>query len=104
MSWVALILAGCFEVVGVMGMAMINKKLSIYSIITLVGGFTLSFILLSLAMREISMGTAYAIWTGIGTVGSALVGMVFFGESKNKIRLFFIFLIIASVVGLKLIN
>ncbi len=104
MSWVALILAGCFEVVGVMGMAMINKKLSIYSIITLVGGFTLSFILLSLAMREISMGTAYAIWTGIGTVGSALVGMVFFGESKNKIRVFFIFLIIASVVGLKLIN
>lgn len=104
MSWFALILAGCFEVVGVMGITMINKKLSIYSIITLLGGFTISFILLSLAMREISMGTAYAIWTGIGTIGSALIGMVFFGESKNKIRLFFIFLIIASVVGLKLIE
>lgn len=104
MSWITLILAGCFEVVGVTGMAMVNKKFSIYSFITLVGGFSLSFILLSLAMREISMGTAYAIWTGIGAVGSTLVGMIFFGESKNKIRIFLIFLIIASVVGLKLIN
>ncbi|MEF2966261.1 multidrug efflux SMR transporter [Paenibacillus sp. M1] len=103
MSWIALILAGCFEVVGVAGISMVNKKPSVRALITLVGGFLLSFVLLSFAMREISMGTAYAIWTGIGTVGGALIGMIFYGESRNITRLFFIFLIIASVIGLKLI-
>lgn len=50
------------------------------------------------------MGTAYAIWTGIGTVGGALIGMLFYGESKNKTRLLFILLVVVSVVGLKLVD
>lgn len=104
MSWIALILAGCFEVVGVMGITMVNKERSIRSFAILIGGFIISFLLLSLAMRAISMGTAYAIWTGIGTVGGAIVGMVFYGESKNKLRLFFMLLVVASVAGLKLVD
>ncbi len=104
MSWIVLILAGCFEVVGVMGITMVNQNRSVRSFAVLIGGFVTSFVLLSLAMKEISMGTAYAIWTGIGTVGAALVGMFIYGESKSKIRLFFIFLVVASVIGLKLID
>jgi paired small multidrug resistance pump len=103
MSWFFLILAGCFEVVGVIGITKINKSPSIRSYILLVLGFGLSFIFLSFAMKDIEMSTAYAVWTGIGTVGSALVGILLYGESKDKLRLTFIALIIFSVVGLKLV-
>ena len=104
MSWMALIVAGCFEVVGVMGITMVNRDRSMPSFATLAGGFIVSFLLLSVAMKEISMGTAYAVWTGIGTVGGALVGMFFYGESKSRIRVLFISLIVVSVMGLKLID
>ncbi|WP_059049861.1 DMT family transporter [Paenibacillus senegalimassiliensis] len=104
MSWVALIFAGCFEVVGVMGITLVNRKPSVRSFLTMAGGFALSFVLLAFAMKDISMGTAYAIWTGIGTVGGALLGMILYGESKSLLRLFFIGLILASVIGLKLID
>ncbi|GED67839.1 multidrug resistance protein YkkD [Brevibacillus reuszeri] len=103
MTWVSLIVAGLFEVVGVMGITQVNRKVSVRSLCVLIGGFTLSFILLSYAMTEIAMGTAYAVWTGIGTVGSALVGMLFYGEPKDKLRILCIALVIISVAGLKLI-
>ncbi|WP_312114873.1 DMT family transporter [Brevibacillus reuszeri] len=103
MTWVSLIVAGLFEVVGVMGITQVNRKVSVRSLSVLIGGFTLSFILLSYAMTEIAMGTAYAVWTGIGTVGSALVGMLFYGEPKDKLRILCIALVIISVAGLKLI-
>ncbi len=64
----------------------------------------LSFSLLSLAMQEITMATAYAIWTGIGAGGGVLIGILFFKESKNLKKLLFITLIIASVIGLKAIG
>lgn len=104
MTWVSLILAGCFEVVGVMGITQVNQKPSVRSYLVLFIGFTLSFILLSIAMKEIAMGTAYAVWTGIGTVGSAVVGMLYYGEPKHKLRILCIALVIASVAGLKLIG
>jgi paired small multidrug resistance pump len=103
-GWIYLVLGGCFEVVGVMGVNQINRKRSWRSIFLLVGGFGLSFLLLAMAMRTISMGTAYAVWTGIGTVGSALVGMFIYGESKEWSRIFFIGLVLAAAVGLKLIS
>lgn len=103
MSWLFIVLAGLFEVVGVMGIARLNKKTSFVNIVILAGGFAASFLLLSLAMKDMAMGTAYAVWTGIGTVGSALVGILFYKESKSMLRLFFILLILASVIGLKLI-
>ncbi|MFS0556215.1 DMT family transporter [Brevibacillus sp. 179-C9.3 HS] len=103
MTWVSLIFAGLFEVIGVMGITQVNRTPSFRSWAVLVGGFSISFFLLSFAMREIPMGTAYAVWTGIGTVGSALVGMLFYGEAKDKLRIFCIALVIIAVAGLKLI-
>ncbi|MRX72042.1 QacE family quaternary ammonium compound efflux SMR transporter [Bacillus lacus] len=104
MEWIYLILAGFFEIVGVAGINRLNQKRNLFSFLYMAGGFTVSFILLSIAMQDISMGTAYAVWTGIGTAGSALMGIFFFQESSNWKRLLFISMIICSTVGLKLIS
>ncbi|GAA3406461.1 multidrug efflux SMR transporter [Paenibacillus hodogayensis] len=104
MDWLALVLAGCFEIVGVSGINLINKsKSSMRGYITLAVGFILSLSCLSYAMSTISMGTAYAIWTGIGTVGSTLLGMFVYGESKEWRRILFIAMVLCAAVGLKLI-
>ncbi|UQZ87682.1 Multidrug resistance protein YkkD [Paenibacillus konkukensis] len=104
MAWIALILAGLCEIVGVSGISKVNRKKSLSSYVTLVGGFLLSLFFLSVAMKSISMGTAYAVWTGIGTVGSALLGMLLYGESKEWRRLLFIAMVLVAAVGLKLIS
>lgn len=104
MSWLFVILAGLFEVVGVAGIAQYNKKASLLNALILGGGFLISFLLLSLGMKDMPMGTAYAVWTGIGTVGSALIGILFFRESKSFLRIFFIVLVLGAVIGLKLIS
>lgn len=104
MGWVYLVLAGTFEVVGVTGINRVNREKSFTSFAILIGGFVLSFFFLSQAMKSISMGTAYAVWTGIGTVGSALVGMFLYGESKDRRRILFIAMVLTAAVGLKLIS
>lgn len=101
MSWVYLLLAGCMEIVGVITMKKYTLSGRNIFLLAILVQFMLSFALLSLAMQEIAMATAYAIWTGIGAGGGVLVGVVFFKESKNIKKLFFITLIIASVIGLK---
>lgn len=102
MSWVYLILAGLFEVVGVIGMNRFAQGKKTAGIIVLILGFAASFSLLAKAMEVLPLGMSYAIWTGIGTVGGTLVGMFVYGESRDWKRIFFIALIICSVVGLKL--
>lgn len=102
MDWLALVLAGCFEVVGVSGIGKVNKSKSVSSYSILAIGFIASFLCLSYAMNTISMGTAYAVWTGIGTVGSALLGMFVYGESKEWRRILFISMVLSAAVGLKL--
>ncbi|SFD95300.1 paired small multidrug resistance pump [Lentibacillus persicus] len=104
MSWVYLIIAGVGEVFGVMGINKVNQKKSVLSFTWLIGGFLFSFLFLTLAMEDLPMGTAYAVWTGIGTAGSAVSGMVFYGESADWRRIVFISMIIAAAVGLKLIT
>ncbi|WP_300599458.1 multidrug efflux SMR transporter [Helicobacter typhlonius] len=104
MSWVYLLLAGCLEIIGVITMkkySLSGRKILLFGLLV---QFMLSFSLLSLAMQGIAMATAYTIWTGIGTAGGVLVGVWFFKESKSVKKLFFIALIIASVVGLKVIG
>ena len=104
MAWIALIVAGLFETFCV---AMMNqwsvsrnwKPLSLF-----VFGFCASLILLQYSMNSIAMGTAYAIWTGIGVVGGTIVGMTLYGESKDWKRVLFIAIILVSVVGLKVID
>ncbi|MBB6692242.1 multidrug efflux SMR transporter [Cohnella xylanilytica] len=104
MEWIILILAGLGEVVGVMGLNLWNARRNAASLALLAAGFAASFLLLSLAMRDISMGTAYAIWTGIGTVGATLVGMLVYGESRQWRRIFFLALVVGSAVGLKFVG
>jgi paired small multidrug resistance pump len=103
MAWLFVVCAGIFEMIGV---TMINKwhddgKRS--SLLLLMAGFAASFLFLSLGMETLPMGTAYAVWTGIGASGGAILGMIQYGESKDWRRLFFIALILFSAIGLKLI-
>lgn len=102
MSWVYLITAGIFEVVGVLGMNRVAQGQKKSGYIVLLLGFMMSFTLLALAMQTLPLGMSYAIWTGIGTVGGTLVGMLVYGESRDWRRMLFIAVIICSVVGLKL--
>lgn len=104
MGWIYLILAGSFEVVAVTGINKLNKNRNWQSYALMLGGFALSFFFLSQAMKTISMGTAYAVWTGIGTVGGTLVGMLLYGESKDWRRILFISMVLAAAVGLKIIS
>lgn len=104
MAWISLILAGLCEVFGV---AMINKyhlDRKWASLLLLIVGFGTSFFLLSYAMETIAMGTAYAIWTGIGASGGAIIGILLYSESKDWKRLLFITIISISVIGLKLVS
>ncbi|MFC4558702.1 DMT family transporter [Virgibacillus kekensis] len=104
MSWFFLIVAGVGEMAGVIGINMVNREKSLKSFIWFIGGFVGSFVFLTLAMNTIQMSTAYAVWTGIGTVGSAIAGMAFYGESADWRRIVFISMIIAAAVGLKLVS
>ncbi|MBJ6362686.1 DMT family transporter [Paenibacillus sp. GCM10012307] len=102
MSWLALGLAGCFEVIGVLNLKRVAMKKGRSSIILLIVSFFFSFLLLTYAMIQIPMGTAYAVWTGIGTVGAAVLGMVVYKEPKEWRRLLCIAMILAAAIGLKL--
>lgn len=102
MIWIALIFAGLLETAGVTMIHYWNTYKNWQSMTALIISFTGSFFLLSIALNKLPMGTAYAIWTGIGTVGSTLIGMLFFGESTDWKRITLILLILLSAIGLKL--
>ncbi|ANA79841.1 small multidrug resistance protein [Paenibacillus vortex V453] len=104
MAWVALIFAGLFEIGGVIGIKGVSQRKGWHYTLILALSFGISFSLLSYAMTVLPMGTAYAIWTGIGTAGGAMVGMFLFGEPKDWRRVVFISMILCSAVGLKLIS
>jgi paired small multidrug resistance pump len=104
MAWVYLILAGIFEMFGVLMINKLNKDRNAASFLLLLAGFGLSFLFLSLAMESLPMGTAYAIWTGIGASGGAILGMMFYGEPRNILRILFIAMVLGSAVGLKLVS
>jgi len=103
-AWVYLILAGICEIGWAYGLKYSEgfSKLGV-SIIT-VAVMILSFILLAQAMKHLPLGTAYAIWTGIGAAGTAILGIVFLNEPKDLIRIVCIMLIIAGVIGLKVFS
>ncbi|OUB91397.1 QacE family quaternary ammonium compound efflux SMR transporter [Bacillus thuringiensis serovar medellin] len=104
MAWISLILAGLFEMFGVAMINKLNKDQNWQSFVLLILGFGLSFIFLAYAMEKLPMGTAYAIWTGIGASGGAILGMVLYGESKDWRRLVFIGMVLGAAVGLKLVS
>lgn len=104
MAWSLLILAGLFEVAGVMGINRWTRSRTAASFLFMGGGFALSFILLSVAMQSIAMSTAYAVWTAIGTVGGTLLGMMVYGEPRGWRRILFIAMVVGAAVGLKLVG
>lgn len=102
MAWIYLVCAGLFEVAGAVGLNRWSSRRDAWGLIIICASFLFSFSLLTAAMQDISMGTAYAVWTGIGSVGATVLGMIFYGESRQVTRIFFLALVIASAVGLKM--
>lgn len=102
MAWIFLLVAGLCEMVFVVMMKLSEgfKKLK-FSLLTVLFMIA-SFFLLSLSLKTIPIGTGYAIWTGIGAVGSVVMGMILFKEKKSVLKLLFIAMIVAGVIGLKL--
>ena len=101
MAWIILIIAGLFEV----GFTTCLKLSDNFTNWKWSAGFffciSMSFFLLNKAIQTIPMGTGYAVWTGIGAAGTAIVGIIFFKEPSDFWRMFFLFLLIASILGLK---
>lgn len=103
MAWIYLILAGCFEIGWPVGLKMAQAPETRLSGIAIAIAFmSLSGLLLWLAQRQIPIGTAYAVWTGIGTVGTAILGIALFREPATALRITCIAMIVAGIVGLKL--
>lgn len=104
MAWILLIIAGLFEVAFVLSMKLSEGfSRGKFTALTVVNG-AISFYLLSLALVDIPVGTGYAVWTGIGAAGTVLAGMFFFKESRDRKKLLFLGMIIAGVIGLKLVG
>lgn len=102
MPWLQLLIAALLEIVWAVGLKYTHGfSRTVPSLIT-IGGMLGSFYFLSLAVRALPIGTAYAVWTGIGALGTAIFGMIFFHESRDLIRLASIGLILLGVVGLRL--
>ena len=104
MAWVVLTVAGLFEIGWAIGLKYSHGfSRPVPSLLTVVA-MVMSVWLLSIAMKSIPVGTAYAVWTGIGAIGVAVLGMVLFGESREVARLVCLFLIIVGILGLKLVS
>lgn len=107
MAWLILIIAGLFEVGFTTCLAKAKESTGTAYILWLVGFFismSMSMYLLYKATLTLPMGTAYAVWTGIGAAGTAIIGILFFKEPAQVARLFFLFTLIASIIGLKYVT
>ena len=102
MPWTLLFLAGLFEVGWAIGLKYTDGFTRPVPSALTVGAMIVSVGLLGLAMRHLPVGTAYAVWTGIGTVGTVILGIVLLGDSAAPLRLLCVGLIVAGIVGLKL--
>ena len=104
MNWLILVVAGLFEVGWAIGLKYTHGLTRLWPSIGTGASIVISMVLLGLALRSLPLGTAYAIWTGIGTVGTAICGIILFNEPAEAVRLACIGLIVAGIVGLKLVT
>ncbi|EAA7586718.1 quaternary ammonium compound efflux SMR transporter SugE [Salmonella enterica] len=102
MSWIILLIAGLLEVVLAVGLKYTHGFSRLTPSIITITAMVISMALLSWAMKTLPVGTAYAIWTGIGAVGAAITGILLLGESASPARLLSLGLIVAGIIGLKL--
>ncbi|KJK09865.1 MULTISPECIES: quaternary ammonium compound efflux SMR transporter SugE [Pseudomonas] len=101
MSWIILFFAGLFEVGWAVGLKYTDGFTRPLPTVLTIGAMVISLGLLGLAMKELPLGTAYAIWTGVGAVGTVIAGIILFGESMALVRLVSVALIVCGLVGLK---
>jgi len=102
MAWAYLAIAGLLEIGWALGLKYTDSFTRLVPTLITVPTMIASFLFLSLAIRQIPVGTSYAIWTGIGAVGTSIAGMILFGESAAPARLACLLLVVAGIVGLKL--
>ncbi len=104
MSWVMLVIAGFLEVGWAVGLKYTNGFTRLWPTVGTAVALVASMVLLGLAVRTLPLGTAYAVWTGIGIVGTAILGMALLGEPVTMLRVGFIGLIVCGIVGLKAVH
>lgn len=104
MAWIYLIIAGLFECGWAIGLKYTDGFTRLTPSLLTVAAMAVSFWLLSVAMKSIPIGTAYAVWTGIGAIGVAIMGMILFGESRDMLRILSLLLIVSGIIGLKLLS
>lgn len=102
MSWLILVLAGLFEIAWAIGLKYTEGFTRLWPTVGTVAAMAISVTLLGIAMRELPVGTAYAVWVGIGAVGTVILGIVLLGDAASLGRLISLALIIAGIIGLKL--
>lgn len=104
MSWIYLFFAGLFEIGWAVGLKYSDGFTRLWPSLLTMGAMAISVFLLGLALRTLPLGTGYAIWTGIGTIGTAILGIVLFAEPAAALRLACIGMIAAGIIGLKLVS
>src|SRR5262245_6962497 len=104
MAWIYLVIAGLFEVAWAIGLKYTEGFSRLLPSVITACAMVVSLVLLAQALKTIPIGTGYAVWTGIGAAGTAILGMVFLGESREALRIVCILVIVAGVVGLKLVS
>lgn len=101
MAWLSLVAAGLFEIVWAVGLKYTNGFTRLWPTAGTAAAMIVSLVFLEYALRTLPLGTAYAVWVGIGAAGTAIAGMVLFGEPREPLRLACVVLIVAGVAGLK---
>jgi quaternary ammonium compound-resistance protein SugE len=104
MAWTLLVIAGLFEIMWAIGLKYTDGFTRPWPTAGTVSAMVLSVVMLGLAVKSLPIGTAYAVWTGIGAAGTALLGITLLGEPVTAARIACITLIVAGVIGLKLVN
>ena len=104
MAWVYLLIAGLFEVIWAIGLKYTDGWTRLWPSLGTLAAMAVSFLFLSLALKALPVGTAYAVWTGIGAIGPVILGIVLFAEPATALRLGCVALILTGIVGLKLVT
>ena len=104
MSWIYLLVAGFFEIFWAVGLKLSQGFSKVLPSVFTVIGMLASFYFLSLALRKLPLSTSYAIWTGIGTAGTILFGVFYFGESISTAHIICVVMILLGIAGLRILN
>lgn len=104
MAWIILFIAGIFEVAWAVGLKYANGFTKFWPTVWVLGTMSISIGLLGLAMKHLPVGTAYAVWTGVGAIGTVILGVILFNESMDVGRIISLLLIIFGIIGLKLVT